>query len=104
MESLWVCNWFMRLVNFAETTTLEERKKMVFIADRSPFSAVCYANKMGHLLESVIRGQIEEIRNVAEIEIYTIYVSVNREKLWERITERLVVEPSRKKYNEDKIE
>lgn len=98
----------------------------ILIADRSPFSAVFYA-KHGHLLEQVIRHQIEEVKKDADIEIFTVHVKVqcgcvwigvwsmarhpcltpcdpvrqvSKETLWSRILERLRREPSRAKYHE----
>lgn len=79
----------------------------VFIADRSPFSAVFYAAKgmaaqlnaphipsgnlsltllrslvlppgTGKLLEPVIREHIREMREAAGIEVYTVYLQVNQ--------------------------
>lgn len=77
----------------------------MFIADRSPFSAVFYAaNKTGSLLEPVIRAHMKEVREAAGIEVYTVYLEVERELLWSRIQQRLKREPGRVKYNEDKRE
>eukprot|EP00753_Platysulcus_tardus_P000783 PLAT10711.1.p1 GENE.PLAT10711.1~~PLAT10711.1.p1 ORF type:complete len:286 (-),score=125.06 PLAT10711.1:90-947(-) len=106
METAWVCAWFQRLLkhdNELKKGRLPgvRGRTPILIADRSPFSAVFYA-KSGHLLESVIRQQMEEVRTAAGIEIWTVCITVERELLWSRICDRLRAEPSREKYNEDK--
>ena len=109
METTWVCAWFTRLLkklsdiksgSFSAGITTEQ----VFIADRSPFSACFYSQRGGKLLDPVIREQIRELRAAVGIEVYTVYVKVDKTILWERIQDRLEVEPERKKYNEDKRE
>lgn len=71
---------------------------------RSPFSAAFYSRRGGDLLPAVIREQIQEVREAAGIEIYTVYLQVDEDVLWGRITNRLKDEPARKKYDEDKRE
>ena len=65
METTWVCSWFARVLERANSLKdhagVHGGRPSVFVADRSPFSAVCYGNK-GHLLEPVIREHIEEVR------------------------------------------
>jgi hypothetical protein len=109
METTWVCQWFTRLLkkmselkaaNHGEGLGLEQ----IFVADRSPFSACFYSQRGGHLLDPVIREQIKEVREAAGIEVYTVYCKVEKETLWNRIQERLVDQPERTKYNEDKRE
>ena len=106
METTWVCQWFTRLLK-----KMSENKaaggglpgmEQVFIADRSPFSACFYSRRAGELLDPVIREQIKEVREAAGIEVYTVYVKVEKEVLWSRIQSRLENEPERKKYDEDK--
>ena len=108
METTWVCQWFTRLLK-----KMSENKaagggvpgmEQVFIADRSPFSACFYSRRGGELLDPVIREQIKEVREAAGIEVYTVYVKVEKEVLWNRIQSRLQNEPERKKYDEDKRE
>lgn len=100
-------------------------KNEIYIADRSPFSACYYASNgvwqaalfpylcsamshntlcvfPGHLLKDVIAEQMNEVREGADIHIYTVHVRVERERLWDRICQRLRREPHRAKYNEDK--
>ena len=36
--------------------------EQIFFADRSPFSAVFYSRRAGHLLTPLIKEQIEEVR------------------------------------------
>ncbi|CAE7919445.1 unnamed protein product, partial [Symbiodinium sp. KB8] len=125
METTWVCSWFQRLLKhawkernkpaldktviaasslplcipFSLTSFPLSTRGQVYIADRSPFSAVFYSRK-GHLLERVIREQMREVLEAADIEIYTVLIKVDREILWDRILQRLKLEPERKKYNE----
>jgi len=84
----------------------EDRSKAepdeVFIADRSPFSAVYYAKNRGDLLDPLIREQLKEVEAATNIEIHTIHVKVEPEVLWKRIQTRLEAEPERTNYNEDK--
>ena len=104
METQWVCSWFLRLLNLCEDD--EKENNEIYICDRSPFSAVCYANrggkKSGHLLEEVIREHVREVKDAAGIEVYTVHVDVNKEVLWQRIQGRLKQFPERKLYNEHK--
>lgn len=105
METFWVCSWFERILRHA--TEIEDRgqshKSHIYIADRSPFSAVFYA-RHGELLAPIIKKQMEEVKSAAGIEIVTVHLKVEDEVLWRRIQERLKVEPGRAKYNEDKKE
>jgi len=103
METTWVCCWFERLLRRADECKSAgvPHEQQVFIADRSPFSAVFYAqNGKGKLLEPIIREHVRELREEAQIEIYTVYLQVEKEILWARIQERLAREPHREKYNE----
>jgi hypothetical protein len=80
----------------------------------------------GHLLEGIIREQMNEIRKHADVEIFTVYLQVwrpilarnclnlalyprlfarashqvEKETLWSRISDRLKREPHRAKYHE----
>lgn len=104
METSWVVSWFTRLLKKAsELKKTSDGREPIYIADRSPFSAVFYASK-GHLLEEVIREQLREVQEHADILIFTVYLQVQRETLWQRIQDRLKREPSRVRYNEDKRE
>ena len=47
----------------------------IFIADRSPFSAVLYGAN-GHLLEPVIREHLNEVLKAADILVFTVYLQV----------------------------
>ncbi|EGZ19259.1 hypothetical protein PHYSODRAFT_246977 [Phytophthora sojae] len=101
METSWVCSWFERVLRLAER--VKPGRKQVFIADRSPFSAVLYSAK-GHLLEPVIREQMKEVQDFARVQFYTVHVQVERELLWRRIIARLELEPERLRLNEHKRE
>ncbi|KAH7819881.1 uncharacterized protein MONOS_1815 [Monocercomonoides exilis] len=96
METVWLSNWFMRLLKM--TQTVKDHDSTIFIADRSPYSAEFYAPH-GHLLGPVIKEQIEELKT-KNIYIYTVLINVDKELLWKRILERLEREPHRVKYNE----
>ena len=65
METTWVCCWFERLLRRADECKRADvpHEQQVFIADRSPFSAVFYAqNGKGNLLEPIIREHVRELR------------------------------------------
>eukprot|EP00644_Phytophthora_capsici_P011879 jgi/Phyca11/563421/estExt2_Genewise1.C_PHYCAscaffold_120148 len=101
METSWVCSWFERVLRLADR--VKAGRKQVFIADRSPFSAVLYSAN-GHLLEPVIRAQMKEVQDYAGVQFYTVHVLVERELLWRRICARLELEPERLRLNEHKRE
>jgi hypothetical protein len=101
METSWVCSWFERVLRLADR--VRPGRQQVFIADRSPFSAVLYSAN-GHLLEPVIREQMREVQDFAGVQFYTVHVQVERELLWSRIISRLALEPERLRLNEHKRE
>ncbi|KAF0686326.1 Aste57867_21865 [Aphanomyces stellatus] len=98
METKWVCSWFDRVLALSQKPNAGNH---VYFADRSPFSAVFYAAH-GKLLEPIIRAQMEEVANFANIEFVTLQVNVERELLWRRIQRRLQDEPERVRYMEHK--
>ena len=51
-------------------------------------------------MDPVIRAQIEEVRDAAGIEMYSVHLKVEDENLWDRIQARLAREPSREQLNE----
>ena len=97
METVWIGNWFMRLLKMS--ATVKDSDRSIFIADRSPYSAEFYAPH-GSLLGPVIKEQIKEL-TTKNIHIYTVLITVDKELLWQRILERLEREPFRSKYRED---
>ncbi|RQM17585.1 hypothetical protein DD237_003111 [Peronospora effusa] len=101
METSWVCSWFERVLRLADR--VKPGQKQVFIADRSPLSAVLYSAN-GHLLEPVIREQMREVQDYAGVQFYTVHVQVERKLLWHRICARLELEPERLRLNEHKLE
>ncbi|CAI5733759.1 unnamed protein product [Hyaloperonospora brassicae] len=101
METSWVCSWFERVLRLA--ARVKPSRKQVFIADRSPFSAVLYSAN-GRLLEPVIRAQVKEVQDFAHVQFYTVHVQVERELLWRRICARVALEPERLRLNEHKRE
>eukprot|EP01133_Synstelium_polycarpum_P014491 gene14491-17100_t len=96
MESVWVTNWFQRLLK----VDLVPGQHKLFFADRSPYSAVLYARNGGKLLDPIIRAQIAELRELANIDIKTVYLQLDEQVLWQRIQDRLAREPERRKYDE----
>lgn len=100
MENAWVNAWFQRLLNKVH----EGGENQIIVTDRSPFSAVFYTeNGQGAMFDPIIRAQIRELAKVG-IEIYTVYLKVDAEILWKRITQRLQLEPERRAYKEDQRE
>jgi len=99
METMWVSHWMQRLLAKHGELQGVNGKDRIFIADRSPFSAVFYARKGGEMLEPIIHQMIDELR-VIGIHIFTVVISVHRELLWQRIQDRLAREPARLAYNE----
>ncbi|OQR93318.1 hypothetical protein ACHHYP_02667 [Achlya hypogyna] len=98
METKWVCAWFDRVLSLARH---DRSKNQVFFADRSPFSAVFYSAN-GHLLDPIIRAQMQEVSEFANVQFLTIHVNVEKELLWSRIQARLMLEPERVRYAEHK--
>jgi thymidylate kinase len=76
METTWVCAWFERILRRAAEDKKKDQPDEVFIADRSPFSAVFYAAK-GFLLKEVIKEQMVEVLSQGGIEIHTVLVKVS---------------------------
>jgi thymidylate kinase len=75
METLWVAKWVERLLK-KQSELSGTGKNAIFIADRSPYSAVFYA-KGGHgrLLEPVIDAMIVELAQ-NDIHIVTVHIEV----------------------------
>lgn len=105
METSWICSWFERILKFAKEYEKSggSHENIVFIADRSPFSAVLYCN-YGNLLKPIIEQQLKEVKEHAGIDIYSILITVQHEVLWQRIQARLELEPDRALYKEDQRE
>lgn len=108
METSWVCSWFERVLRLAsrvrhEKNTAIAARQYVYIADRSPFSAVFYSRN-GRLLEPVIREQMREVQEFSNVQFYTVNINVEPELLWSRILARLEREPERIRFNEHKRE
>ncbi|KAJ3430805.1 thymidylate kinase [Anaeramoeba flamelloides] len=121
MELHWLSNWFQRLLKTShlllnkkkgkdketekeeKTKETKEKKRSVFVADRSPYSAVYYASN-GNLLKPIIEKMIQELSEKADIKIFTAYIKVDQELLWERVLGRLEKEPERIQLNENSRE
>lgn len=98
MELNWVCGWFQRILKIKQSDDAPQ----ILICDRSPLSAVFYtSNNNGLLLAPVIQAQIAELKQAAKIDIYTVHVKCDEDVLWNRIQQRLAVEPERAMYKED---
>jgi thymidylate kinase len=99
METVWLANWMTRLLRIKDSDDASE----VYIADRSPYSAVYYAPH-GELLRPIIDAQVAELRDKAGIDIRTVHVRVAADVLWDRILKRLEAEPHRHAFNEHRRE
>jgi thymidylate kinase len=71
----------------------------IYFADRSPYSAILYA-EWGVLLKPIIQQNLIDLKR-AGIDIINIYINVQDDVLWDRISSRLALEPEREKYNEN---
>jgi len=101
MESIWVTNWFQRILKIRQSLG---SKDGLVIVDRSPYSAVYYAGAKGHILEPWITEQIKDLRTGSNVFVHTVNLRVEPELLWSRITKRLAREPERAAYREDSRE
>lgn len=99
METIWVSEWVKRLLQ-RQKDLGAAAQRTVFFCDRSPYSAVFYSQRDGHLLSPLIAAQLDELREQAGIQIFTVYLKTKPELLWERIQKRLSDEPFRAMYNE----
>ncbi len=98
MESIWITNWFQRLLKLQQ-----DDPNGFYICDRSPYCAELYARqgKYAHVLQPFIQEQIKELKELADIEVYTVHLNVAPDLLWSRILERLALEPEREKFDEN---
>eukprot|EP00007_Cunea_sp_BSH-02190019_P001419 CAMPEP_0174245114 /NCGR_PEP_ID=MMETSP0417-20130205/37725_1 /TAXON_ID=242541 /ORGANISM="Mayorella sp, Strain BSH-02190019" /LENGTH=236 /DNA_ID=CAMNT_0015324867 /DNA_START=23 /DNA_END=733 /DNA_ORIENTATION=+ len=103
MESIWVSNWIQRLLQ-KQKDMGKAASRTIFFADRSPYSAIFYAKQNGHLLHPLIKAQLAELKVLADVHIFTVYLKVDRELLWSRIQQRLKEEPHRRNYDEHRRE
>lgn len=94
-ETAWVTHWMERILRYKQ----EHPDVSLVVSDRSPYSAVVYANK-GTSLRDCIQTQLEELRICADIRIVSVMLSVEPEVHWQRIQQRLSREPARERYNE----
>jgi thymidylate kinase len=99
METTWSCMWIERLLNLIKFS-----KARVIIADRSPLSAVLYAQRGRHLLEPLIREQLRELTDILDVHIRTVHIHTSRDVLWGRISARLEKEPGRVALAEGSME
>lgn len=105
MEMIWVSRWIERALELkkshvptAPTVQMTKSKPRVYFADRSPYSAILYA-EWGVLLKPIINQNIIDLKRVG-IKIVNIYIDVEENTLWDRISARLIQEPERTAYNE----
>jgi thymidylate kinase len=92
MELIWVSRWIERALE------LKKSSPAVYFADRSPYSALLYAEN-GLLMKPIIQQMLRDLKR-ANIVIVNILVTVPAEILWGRIQARLLREPAREKYKE----
>lgn len=76
----------------------------IIIADRSPLSAIFYTRTDGGLLQPLIEQYVRELRVAADVHIHTVHLRTERMLLWERIQQRLLLEPERVSLREDKMD
>lgn len=100
MELIWVSRWIERALELKKKQNGSEGG--VYYADRSPYSAILYA-EWGVLLKPIIQQNLIDLKR-AGIDIINVYVDVNTEVLWKRISSRLESEPERIAYNENSRE
>ena len=98
-ETAWVTHWFERVLRYHK----DHPDVDLVVSDRSPFSAVIYANK-GRQLKECIATQIEELEAYTPVKVTNIMLDVEPSILWQRILARLEEEPERVRYNEAKEE
>lgn len=94
-EMAWVTHWFERVLRYR----LEHPGVELVVSDRSPFSAVIYAN-MGQQLKACIATQLLELEQHTPVRIKNVLLEVDPEVHWQRILSRLEQEPERARYNE----
>jgi thymidylate kinase len=102
MELIWICRWFERALELKKNGAshcADVNKPPVYFADRSPYSAILYA-EWGVLLKPIIAQNLIDLKR-AGIDIVNIYINVDEEVLWNRISDRLKLEPGRAQYNEN---
>lgn len=90
MEMQWINNWFQKVLEIASS----HKSDTIIFADRSPFSAIYYSNH-GHVFHDMIRCQIDELYSLANIDIRTVHIQVDQNILWQRIQQRLLLQPER---------
>lgn len=127
-ELMWVANWFQRVVTLKQQHMNELRRlayrlqrgaiaggtpqhreavrllmqPKLFVVDRSPYSAVLYTREgRGPALLPSISATIDELREQADVHIYTVCLKVSDiDILWDRISTRLKREPARYQFGE----
>lgn len=105
MELIWICRWFERALELKKNsapqndTLPSNQSTPVYFADRSPYSAILYA-EWGVLLKPIIAQNLIDLKR-AGIDIVNIYINVDENVLWNRISDRLKLEPGRAQYNEN---
>jgi thymidylate kinase len=94
-EAAWVTHWFERILRYNR----ENPAVPIVVSDRSPYSAVVYANQ-GEQLKASIATQIQELEQFTPVRVRTVLVEVEPSIHWQRICSRLEREPERARYNE----
>jgi thymidylate kinase len=91
MEALWMMKWIEYVISLPDNE--------IYISDRGPLSSIIYTKYGSNLLDALII-MINELKQI-DINVVNFYIKVDEKKLWNRIQNRLKVEPNRKQYNED---
>jgi thymidylate kinase len=99
VENIWIARWFERVLNAHKEFLASKRPSIIYYADRSPYSPVFYTRSGGHILESLVSAQLEQLKEHG-IHVITVYIRLDSEVLWDRIQARLREEPIREIYGE----
>lgn len=96
-STIWYTNWLQKVLQ------IKPKGNDIIISDRSPFTALFYP-KNGMLLRGIIKDNLKELEESLNINLYKVYLKVNKDILWGRIQERLKKEPERERLRENSLE
>lgn len=89
-EYIWIANWFQRALEC-------QGKGDVIVFDRSPYTSLMYKNND---MKKIISSMFSELFSLGYEVHFIRLVPSSTDFLWDRISERLVREPYRERYNE----
>jgi thymidylate kinase len=93
-STIWYTNWLQKVLKL---------KQDLIISDRSPFTALFYP-KNGLLLKDIIEDNLNEMKESLNINVYKVYLKVDKDILWGRVQQRLKKEPERERLRENSYE